>query len=199
MSDPSEIVGVVLAGGRSSRFGSDKTEAELEGESLVRRAATRLSSVTRRVLVADGGRGLLLEYPSIPDGPGEGPAAGILGAAKSSPGATILALACDLPLVPECLLDALVRSEPEDWVVPRWEGGLEPLCALYRPAALEALASNVAREIFAPHRLISHPALRIRFLDGEALAAHGPPEEIFSNVNRPEDLQRVAQRSPGRV
>ncbi|MDX1643410.1 MAG: molybdenum cofactor guanylyltransferase [Thermoanaerobaculia bacterium] len=193
MSDPSEIVGVVLAGGRSSRFGSDKSEAELAGKTLAHRAAELLASATRRVLVADGGRGLLVEYPSIPDGPGEGPAAGILGAARLSPGASILALACDLPLVPESLLRALARSGEGDWIVPRWNGRLEPLCALYRPPALEALAGNVAREIVAPHRLIAHPALRIRFLDGQTLAAHGAPQEIFANINRPEDLERITR------
>ncbi len=52
----------------------------------------------------------------------------------------------------------------------------------------------MAREIVAPRRLIAHPALRIRFLDGQTLAAHGAPEEIFANVNRPEDLERVARR-----
>ncbi len=148
MSDPSEIVGVVLAGGRSSRFGSDKSEAELAGETLAHRAAERLASATRRVLVADGGRGLLVEYPSISDGPGEGPAAGILGAARLSPGASILVLACDLPLVPESLLQALAQSAAGDWIVPRWKDRLEPLCALYAggrwPATWRARSSRRA-------------------------------------------------------
>lgn len=198
MVPSSEILGVVLAGGQSSRFGSDKTEIELAGRTLVQRAADRLEAVTKRVLVADRGRGLVVEHASISDGLGEGPAAGILGAAKLAPGTPLLVLACDLPLVPESLLAALASRAEGDWVVPRWGYRLEPLCALYRPAALEALAANVSRELLAPQRLVAHPGLRVRFLEGDELAEHGEPAEVFANLNRPEDLERVRHllRSP---
>ncbi|HET9225447.1 MAG TPA: NTP transferase domain-containing protein, partial [Thermoanaerobaculia bacterium] len=71
-------IGVVLAGGASSRMGRDKALLEIEGETLVSSAARRLGEVCEEVIVADRGRGLL--PGSVPDGPGQGPAAGILGA-----------------------------------------------------------------------------------------------------------------------
>jgi molybdopterin-guanine dinucleotide biosynthesis protein A len=187
---------VVLAGGLSRRLGIDKAEIGAPGEnpesaeSLTGRAAARLAAVCRTVAVADGGRRRLPDLASVGDGPGAGPAAGILGAARAYPGRTLLVLACDLPRVPSALLAELARSAGCDWALPRWSRGLEPLCALYRPRALAALAERVAAGLLAPHRLGESAGLVVRFLDGEALADFGPPEDLFLNLNTPADLAR---------
>jgi molybdenum cofactor guanylyltransferase len=200
-----ETVGVVLAGGASRRMGRDKAALAVDGETLAARAARRLRGVCARVAIADGGRGLVPGLPCLPDAPAPGPAAGILGAARAWPGHPLLVLACDLPRVSEALLRELVRRLPvadaadaadagatadPDWVVPRWERGLEPLCALYRPAALTALAAAVERGIAAPHRLAETAGLRIRFLEGERLRRCGDPADLFLNLNTARDLEQ---------
>ncbi len=75
-------------------------------------------------------------------------------------------------------------------MVPRWDSGLEPLCALYRPAALAALAAAVERGIAAPHRLTEAAGLRVRFLEGERLRRCGQPADLFLNLNTARDLER---------
>jgi len=208
-----DLVGVVLAGGASRRMGRDKAALAVGGETLAARAARRLLGVCPRVAIADGGRGLVPGLPCLPDAPGAGPAAGILGAARAWPGHALLVLACDLPRVSEALLRELLRRLPAaeggeagdglgasdaddtsadadpDWVVPRWERGLEPLCALYRPAALAALAAAVERGIAAPHRLAEAAGLRVRFLEGERLLRCGEPANLFLNLNTAHDLE----------
>jgi molybdenum cofactor guanylyltransferase len=219
---------VVLAGGGSRRMGRDKASLRIGGETLAALAARRLLAVCAPALVAvaDGGRGLVPGLPSLPDGPGQGPAAGILGAALAWPGHPLLVLACDLPGVPAALLAELARgervepggaSEPgeiaraaspeaaeaagaaggaDDWVVPRWERGLEPLCACYRPAALAALAAAVERGIVAPHRLAETAGLRVRYLEGRRLLRFGHPADLFLNLNTPLDLERWLASEP---
>ena len=180
---------MVLAGGASSRMGLDKALLEESGESLARRAAGRLAGVCPEVMVADGGRGLVPGLGSVADGPGKGPAAGILGAAAIHPGRPLLVLACDLPAVPPSLL-AEIAASPGDLVLPRWEGRAEPLCALYGPAALAALAGQVAHGRFALHELAGLEGLAVRWLDEERLTVHGRPAAMFLNLNTPEDLER---------
>jgi molybdopterin-guanine dinucleotide biosynthesis protein A len=195
------------------------------GETLAARAARLLLGLCPSVVLADGGRGLLPDLPSLPDAPGQGPAAGILGAARAWPGHPLLVLACDLPRVPAALLAELLREGGDargvptnsvdrtdasataasseirapgdareasgpDWVVPRWERGLEPLCALYRPTALAALAAAVERGVVAPHRLAETAGLAVRFVEGERLSRFGLPAEIFLNLNTQDDLER---------
>jgi molybdopterin-guanine dinucleotide biosynthesis protein A len=183
-------VGVVLAGGQSRRMGRDKAALALPAGSLPQRAAERLARVCPEVAAADRGRGLVPGLPSVADGPGRGPIAGILGAAAAYPGRPLLVLACDLPEVPATLLADLARSTGCDWAAPRWGGRIEPLCALYGPAALAALGRRAAGGRFALHELAGEAGLAARWLEDEALAAHGAPEGMFLNLNTPADLER---------
>jgi molybdopterin-guanine dinucleotide biosynthesis protein A len=180
-------VGVVLAGGSSRRFGRDKARVEIEGVTLAERARRTLGQVCVEVLVADAGRGVLPDAESVPDGPGRGPAAGILGAAARRPGSPLVVLACDLPHVPAELLRRLARARG-DWVVPRRREGLEPLCALYRPRAIERLAAQVAAGRVALHPLAGDPRLEVRYLEPVEILDLGDPAHLFWNVNTPQDL-----------
>lgn len=201
------MAGVVLAGGASRRLGRDKALVETGGGSLAAHAAAKLRAVCSEVLAADAGRQVVPGLASVPDGDGQGPAAGILGAARARPGRALLVLACDLPEVPVALLAALAervdpggrpeRAAAADWVVPRWGGRLEPLCALYGPGALAALGRRVAAGRFALHELATERGLAARFLEGPELTRFGDPEELFVNLNSPSDLARWLERRDG--
>lgn len=186
---PEAPIGVVLAGGASRRMGWDKALSPLPAL-----AARRLAAVCAEVALADRGRGLLPGLPTLPDGPGRGPAAGILGAASAYPGRSLLVLACDLPRVPVELLAELARSAGSDWAVPRWGRGLEPLCALYAPRALSRLRDT---GLLALRRLEEEKGLAVRYLEEDDLAPFGPPEEVFLNLNTPEDLERYTSSASG--
>lgn len=186
-------VGVVLAGGASVRMGRDKALLPWQGGTLAGHAQARLATVCAAVLIADRGRGVLPGTRSVPDGPGAGPAAGLMGAAYAVPGRPLLVLACDLPAVPESLLLELVeRGAGADLVLPVTTRGPEPLVAWYGPAALAALAVAVARGELALHRLLAEGGLRVTRLEGLELARHGDPAVIFRNVNTEADWQAVA-------
>jgi molybdopterin-guanine dinucleotide biosynthesis protein A len=180
-------------------MGRDKALLEVAGETLAARALRRLSQVCEEVAMADNGRRLMAAARSLPDGAGRGPAAGILGAAAAYPGRQLLVLACDLPNVPLCVLSLLSPSTAgqveADWVIPRWRGGLEPLCAQWGPAALAALAVQVERGDLALRSLAETSTLRIRYLEEPALSACGEPEEMFHNLNRPGDLERLISKA----
>ncbi len=176
-------------------MGRDKARLRLGGKSLVEHAAEKLSAVVSELVIADRELGLVAGYRSIADGPGRGPVAGILGAAAARPGWGVLALACDLPAVPAALLRALRDTPGGDVCVPRWRRGVEPLCACYRPAALAALETAAASGRFALYPLLREEVLRVRYLEGPALAAFGSAEELFLNLNTPEQLARLRRRS----
>lgn len=103
------ILGAVLAGGRSSRFGSDKAVAEWNGRSLIEHAAASIGQHVDRVLILDG-----REVADLPAA-GLGPLGGIAGAldwAAARGFASVLTIACDMPRVPGELLTALLRRAP---------------------------------------------------------------------------------------
>jgi len=198
-AEPRAPLGVVLAGGASSRMGTDKASIRWRGRSLAEHAARRLQVACSEVVVADRSRGLVPGVPSVDDGPGRGPAAALLGAAHSAPGRALLALACDLPAVPVSLLEELLRRGARsgaDWVLPRTVRGIEPLVSLFGPRALAALEEEVRAGRYAPRELLVRGDLRIELIEGEALARHGDPEVLFTNLNHPEDLIALEHPDP---
>lgn len=133
MTDNRMILGVVLAGGESSRFGSDKALAELGGRTLIARAVDALSGWCDHVVVA--GRELA-PAPTLPDWPraGMGPLGGIAAAlhhARDEGYAAVLSCGVDSVALPENLPQLL---EPAPAFLAE-----QPVVGLWPASALEAL------------------------------------------------------------
>lgn len=98
-------LGAVLAGGRSSRFGSDKATALLDGQSLLDHAVAALRPHVDAVVVAGreiAGQPLIADWPA----PGLGPMGGIAGAlryAESQGFGQLLCISVDCVRLPEKL------------------------------------------------------------------------------------------------
>lgn len=197
-ADQGGRLGVVLAGGASRRMGRDKANLPIDGMTWLEHTAQRLAKVCRRVVIADRHHTDHPSWPSVDDGPGRGPAAGILGAHQAFPEDELLVLACDLPAVPVGLLLHAVSVRPTeavDVVIPRTHRGFEPLCALYRRRALQRLADQVAGGDYALRNLVADTVggvtpLRVHCIEEVVLARWGKPEHLFSNLNTPQDLER---------
>jgi molybdopterin-guanine dinucleotide biosynthesis protein A len=171
-----------------------------EGTTLAEHAARRLAAVCPEVVIADRGRAVLPGWRSIEDGPGRGPAAGLLGAAGAAPGRPVLALACDLPAVPVALLAELAERGARggaDCTAVRTARGLEPLVCHYSPRALSALAEQVAAGRYALHSLFDRGDLLVELVEGEDLERFGDPARMLANLNLPEDLEAFgSEREP---
>lgn len=193
-------LGLLLAGGASTRLGRDKAAELVPGttKTFAQNARDLLAEAGLPVLVAarDLTRASLLlpGEKAVSDGPGRGPAAALLGAHAAFPEASLLALACDLPEAPSALLRALAAAAG-DLVWPVWgDGQGEPLCALYRPKALDRLTQRVLAGVFALQGLSRDAHLDFRPFGGPDLAAFGHPARLFFNTNRQEDLDSLAAR-----
>lgn len=186
-------VGFVVAGGLSTRMGRDKALLPWEGSTLLDHAIARLAAVCGDVRILCGSarryedRGRPVVVDAIPDG---GPLAGIAAGLESAGDAAGLYLGVDLPLVTVALLAALAALEDADAVVPVTPGGPEPLCAVYRPGCRAAVRARLAA---GERKMTSFwPDVRVRTLEGDALAAFGDPRRVFLNVNAPADYPRPA-------
>lgn len=104
------ILGAVLAGGESRRFGSDKAEALLGGKRLIDHAAASIAPFCETVVIV-GRTGGVPDRPA----PGLGPLGGLCGAltyGAEEGFEAVLTTACDVPDLPELLLSALAASPP---------------------------------------------------------------------------------------
>jgi molybdopterin-guanine dinucleotide biosynthesis protein A len=137
------ILGVVLAGGASSRMGVDKATVEIEGRSMLDRVAVSLEVVSDRLVVA-GRSSTVSGLAGLPDpSPGRaGPLAGLAAAlkeAKLMEAEAVIVVAVDHPFVRPETLARLLNGYAGRAVVPVADGIRQVTCAVY-PARWEAEA-----------------------------------------------------------
>lgn len=149
MTEPLAIHGYVLAGGASSRFGTDKALVELQGKPMLVRTCELLSTVCKRIaIVAPVEKFKNSQCETIADRwPGEGPLGGILTAlldsgAKTGAASWNLILSCDMPFLTTEWLTFLAQRALQSRaqiVLPRSSKGMEPLGACWRTDAAESI------------------------------------------------------------
>lgn len=183
--------GVVLAGGRSSRMGSDKAMMPLHpgGPSLLDHALDRLAPLVDELLVIGHPElhGHVGPFVIADDLPGKGPLGGLVTAMRYAGQDRLLVLAVDMPNVGHELLLRLTQGLGNftDAVIPRHEGRSEPLVGAYHRRC-----ATTFQMLLAQDRLKMSEALQqvrttwIEVSDKE----NGPESDLFRNVNRPEDL-----------
>lgn len=182
------LLGAVLAGGESRRFGSDKAAEHIAGKPLVVRAAETLARVFADVVIVSSREPVTDAWPHVPDRrTGQGPLAGIEAALlcaseRGLDGAFVLA--CDLPLVDEATVRTVLAALGDRLAAapaPAGSPGVEPLCAAYRVACLPFVVDALDRGDLAVRGLV------------ERVSAVGVPlpHALFLNVNRPADHQRA--------
>lgn len=195
---PGRIRGIVLAGGRSRRMGSDKALQEVAGRSLLSRTVARLAPQCREVAVSrhDGRQdgvdaGLAVLRDAVPGqaGPLAGILAGLDWAAGIDPTAThIVTVAVDTPFLP---LDFVARLAEA-----REAASASACCAMSgdRRHPVAALWPVAAREVLRD-ALLGEGLRRVgQFLDrlGPAVAVWPvDPYDPFYNVNAPDDVARA--------
>jgi molybdopterin-guanine dinucleotide biosynthesis protein A len=192
------VVGLVLAGGRSVRFGGEKAVAHFDGRPLLAWAADRLRTVCRTVAinVRPGTEAesvtKALGLPALYDEAGDalGPLAGVkvgLIWAEEQGARTLAVSPCDAPLLPDDLYVRLLEQTQGGAAMAETSDGRQPLCALWPVTALPAV-----REALADG---AHPPTWQML---ERIGAHKvwfDPPEAFANINTRDELATAeAQR-----
>ncbi|PSP99045.1 molybdenum cofactor guanylyltransferase [Halobacteriales archaeon QS_5_70_17] len=205
--------GVIIAGGRSTRFGeADKAVADLAGTPMIRRVADRIAGVVDALVIncrseqVDPIRAAMDGYPlavrtAEDEDPDEGPMAGIRTGLRAVECEYAFVVACDMPFVElpvaEYLLDrAAGRADgprPRDAAVPQLdEGWYQTTHAAYRAEAMaDACDAALARDehkILAPLEDLDWVAV------SEAEISERGSLETFENVNTREELAAAEER-----
>ncbi|MGC1371312.1 MAG: molybdenum cofactor guanylyltransferase [Candidatus Sulfotelmatobacter sp.] len=187
-----DLTAFILAGGKSSRMGSDKAFLEFEGRTLLARTVELAESVAPHVYIV-GSREKFGEFgPVVEDAFRDcGPLAGIHAALHRSQTDLNLMLAVDMPFVPRMFLQYLLRESREMRdamvIVPRAEGRRQTLCAIYRRDFADP-AETALRG--GRNRIdILFKTVPVRVIEEDELQRAGFSPAIFRNLNTPADLE----------
>jgi molybdopterin-guanine dinucleotide biosynthesis protein A len=187
------VTAFVLAGGKSSRMGSDKAFLRLGDETLLAGALKAARSVAAEVLIVGDAKKLAGFGRVVEDVYCHcGPLGGIHAALSTSTTELNLMLAVDLPFVgPRFLQYLLLRARESGALVtvPRADSGLQPLCAVYR----RGFAKVAEQSLLEGKNKIDSLFTRVKtcVIEADELARAGFSGEMFRNLNTPEEFEKA--------
>ena len=169
----------ILAGGKSSRMGTDKASMIFKGKPLIAHTIDLLKSV--------GVKYTIVSSNSIHDEFGEriddlvndkGPLSGIVSALTHSVSERNLILTCDTPFIRKESITAMLETDAEVVYVEDESGQIYPLTAVYSKDCLEFLASRLNENELSVRKAIAGlPSSRLMISSSE-----------LKNLNFPSDL-----------
>ncbi len=187
----------VLAGGRSTRMGTDKALLVLDGKTLLEHAlsiARELSDCVR--IVGAGDRYSSFGCEIVEDEfPQCGPLGGIHAALGASDREVNIVLSVDTPLVRANFLRYLVQratAKPDVLVtVPNAAGGVQGTCAVYRRPFREVAEQQLKRERYKVAE--AYTLARMEYVEEDEMRGAGFDPAMFANLNTPEEFSRVQE------
>ncbi|MEE8360392.1 MAG: molybdenum cofactor guanylyltransferase, partial [Candidatus Omnitrophota bacterium] len=139
---------IILAGGKSSRMGRDKSFVPFLGKPLIENVIDKMEPIFKDTIIVTNSPHLYKKYKMetrvdiLTD---RGPLGGIHAGLSYSKNKYNLVVACDMPFLNEGLIRLMTERLVDcDAVVPRCKGRLEPLCAVYSKSCIRLIESEIA-------------------------------------------------------
>jgi molybdenum cofactor guanylyltransferase len=196
LSEP-DITTVIMAGGKSSRMGTDKSFVPLLGKPMIEHVLERVAGLADRTLLVTN-RPEEYAYLALPMASDIyqdcGPLGGLQTALYHAQSSHILVVACDMPWLNRDLLAFMIdQRRLADITIPRWDKHPEPLHAVYSQACLAPIEANLQASRL---QLIAFfDEVSVNYLDRATIARFDPAGRSFANVNTPDDLARAQSLS----
>lgn len=199
--DRSQIVAVILAGGKSKRFGRNKALELVEDSPLIQRVYGFLEQIFNKILVVTNRPEAyaFLGCEVIRDRlPGLGPLVGIYSGLKHIYPLSGFFFPCDMPLLNRELIEYMcsIYDDRTDILVPQvGENLYEPLHALYGPRCIPKIEDLLEEKIYRIFYLFKK--VKVRYLPLSDLERFDPKLTCFTNINTKEDLSKFLKEYNG--
>ncbi len=186
---------MILAGGKSSRMGTNKALLPMDGKANIELIKDQLTPFFSDIIVVtnDFEAYEFLKVPMVKDEYiGKGPLAGIHTGLKNSKTETNLFVACDMPFVSGELAKYLIElCDDYEGVVPRINGTLHPLFSVFKKSALPKVEQCLQEDRLRIRDLLEK--LQILYVNERELEGVmvGNIEKIFYNMNYPLDYEKA--------
>jgi molybdopterin-guanine dinucleotide biosynthesis protein A len=188
------ITAFILAGGLSSRMGTNKALLQIGGKSLVQIFIDLLDSLFIEVVISSN-EPQLFQFTNkkiIKDiFPGRGPLGGIHSTLKSTDNEKIFLISCDMPFINKELINYLCNYESQtDIILPKVDGRIQPLCGIYSKKILpevELLLKKSAQRGSTLKGSIYELMNRVETEIVDVVTTSFYHPDLFFNINTPAD------------
>ena len=170
------LTGILLVGGASTRFGSPKALARLDGRTLAEIGWETLACCDERIAVGKTADGLALPFPLVDDGTDvRAPIAGVVAVLRAARHDLCVVLPVDMPLVDAATLRELAGA-CADAAVPQ----TGPLPGAYRKSALPVLERCLAEGRLSLRGALTTLDVVVLEVDLAQLVNVNTPEELVA-------------------
>jgi len=196
MTNPA-ITGVILAGGRNSRFdGKDKSQLVIGGQRILDRLCAIFSDCFDEVIIVtnDPLRYLERDVKIVSDLlPLRSSLTGLYTGLFYARHPHAFMAACDTPFLKREMVELVVGKidRETDIVMPQTSAGMEPLCAAYSKNCLKPAEQHLQQEKLKIQLALGR--CRMKKIPESVLKDVDPELESFFNVNNPEDLRKAKE------
>jgi len=194
---PPRLTAIILAGGESSRIGSDQDKAilKLNGKRLIDIVISKLKHIVGdNIIIVSPPE----KYPSykqvVPDLFNQrGLLVGLYSGLKASASQYNLVVGCDMPFLKVELLQYIEEKiDSNDIIIPRYaKSYIEPLCAIYSKDCLEIMKRNIEAGILSIRKVF--PYLKVKYIEEKEIKSVDPELNSFFNINYKEDFIRAEE------
>jgi len=182
--------GLILAGGKSSRMGSDKAKINYHGQEQVEYVYDKLKPKCSEVFVSVRSvQASEYSIPVIEDSFHDfGPLGGILSAFKHNPNSAWITIATDLPFVSDSSIEELISNRDKSKIATCFITSNnefpDPLFTIWEPKAYQSLLTFLALGYSCPRKVLINSDVKVIPISDD---------RILMNVNNPEDLEKAKQ------
>lgn len=190
------LAGIILAGGRSSRMGTDKAALPWgESDVLHTQLAVLATVCDELIVVSNKPRSICLSGVQMVSDRfiGCGPLGGFeAGLAAARPEVCVV-VGCDMPFIDAGSMRYIAQAAAGfDAAVPFTNGRYQPLYACYQRSCLPLLRSQLQAGHYQLTELLA--GLRIRSVSTEELAQYSPELLMLQNLNTPAEWQQAKEQ-----
>lgn len=188
------ITGIILAGGKNSRMGTNKAFLTVDGIRLIDKTLNIYRRLFAEILIVTNDPLSYIEYEDaavVTDiYKGKGPLGGIYTGLFYSKNNYAFACPCDMPFLNKDFIAFLTgQSGKHDIIVPEPPEGYQPLHAIYSRNCLP----NIKRLLLMDKLKITgfYRDMRVLTIREDQIKPFNPEGRLFQNLNTPEDVEKV--------
>jgi molybdenum cofactor guanylyltransferase len=190
---------IILAGGKSTRFGHDKVLERIGNTSLLEQVISHVDPISKDIIIVTAkGRTFahLANRPKIKVVsdifPEQGSLGGIYTGLVNSESFYNLVVAADMPLLNEELIRYMTKvANGYDFTLPRFDNWFEPLHAIYTRNCIAPIKSILEQDKKSILELFNY--VKMKYIDVKEIDKYDPRHLSFINVNTQQDMEQVLQ------
>ncbi len=192
-----DISCIILAGGKSIRFGHDKVLERIGNTSLLEQVITRVNPICKDIIIVtakERSLAQLANHPKIKIAndifPGQGSLGGIYTGLVKSESFYNLVVAADMPFLNESLLRYMIKvADGYDFVLPHVNKWYEPLHAIYSKNCISPIETILKQGKKVIVELFNY--VKVKFIEVKEINRFDPKHLSFFNINTKEDMEQA--------